>query len=263
MLTLTTLALACRADPVAFADRFTTPAERQFSLDYLALLESQRIDSAFALLIPELQSDTVRQQLVAVATILANHPLDSTSLIGVQLQSTAGTRFVNLSWEYPSHGQWIATNVAARYSPPTPARVAGFSAQLLVQSLRTLNRFTLQDRSVVHIVWLVAVIGMPLFCLTVAARVLTTRGMPKRWIWALVALVGVARFSLNWTTADVAVSPLYLTLFAAGATKAGPAAPWILSFALPLGAVLALVRYRRWIAIHQDTGAPDVVEAAV
>lgn len=263
LLPLVCLGLACRADVAAFADRVTTADERRFAADYLALLVSQRVDSAYALLISELQNDAAREQLAAVAAILAEHPPDSTTLIGVHLQSPSGSRFVNLSWEYRSQGQWIATNVAARHSPPGSPRVAGFSAYPLNQSLRTLNAFTLRGRSAVHVTWLLGVVGMPLFCLAVATRLVTARGMPKRWIWALVALIGVSRFSLDWTTGHVAFQPLYLTLFAAAATNAGPAAPWILTFALPVGAAVGLARYRSWVTVRRKPDGTDVTTAAV
>jgi hypothetical protein len=245
------LLIGCRTDIEGFAERVTTPAERQFAADYLRVVQSQSIDSAYDLLVPELQTGEGRAQLVAVAALLAAHPPDSLILIGVQSNSTVGgVRTVNLSWEYRSGTRWFATNVAARYPSHEPFRaggaVYGFHVQPLDRSLRELNRFTLSNRSAAHCVWLVGVIALPIFCLGTALRLATARGLPKRWLWAVFALVGVSPLLLDWTTGHVTVRVLAVNLFAAGATKGGPAAPWILGVAFPLGAVLGLARYRRW-----------------
>jgi hypothetical protein len=109
------------------AERVTTPAERQFAADYLRLLQSQPIDSAYVLLVPELQTGEGRAQLVAVDALLAAHPPDSLILIGVQSKSTPGVRAVNLSLEYRSETRWFATNVAARYASHGPFRAGALS----------------------------------------------------------------------------------------------------------------------------------------
>jgi hypothetical protein len=58
--------------------------------------------------------------------------------------------------------------------------------------------------------------------------------------------------SLNWATGSVAVRALAVQLLSAGAFQAGPASPWILSIAFPLGAVLGLIHYRRWRGRNAD-----------
>src|SRR6266550_4531932 len=48
------------------------------------------------------------------------------------------------------------------------------------------------------------------------------------------------------TTAKVGFSNGWFLLFGGAATSAGPAAPWIVAFALPIGAGIAYLKVRRW-----------------
>jgi hypothetical protein len=112
----------------------------------------------------------------------------------------------------------------------------------------------LTNRSAAHYAWLLGVIVLPIFCLGTALRLATATGLPKRWLWAAFALIGVSPVLLDWETGQVTVRALAVNLFAAGATKGGPASPWIPGIAFPLGAVLGLARYRRW---RRDARSPD------
>jgi hypothetical protein len=63
-------------------------------------------------------------------------------------------------------------------------------------------------------------------------------------------------------TGEVGFSPINIQFAAAALTRAGPVAPWILTFGLPVGAIAALLRYRRWsgsalVAASPDPSAPQ------
>jgi hypothetical protein len=51
---------------------------------------------------------------------------------------------------------------------------------------------------------------------------------------------------LNWTTGEVGVRNLLFLFFGGAVASAGPAAPWIVSFAVPIGAGIAYLRVWRW-----------------
>jgi hypothetical protein len=110
------LVLGCVApDLNTFATENTTPEEREFAESYLRLLSSGVLDSAAALLAPNLRTDTAAQGLQVVSTLLHDARLDSLHLIGVNVNSSAGTQAhdVNLSYEVPTTGgRWLTTNVA-------------------------------------------------------------------------------------------------------------------------------------------------------
>jgi len=154
---------------------------------------------------------------------------------------------VNLTYEMPTStaGSWVTSNVATRRAGPSVA-VTGFSAYPIKGPLEILNRFTLSERSPAHYVWLALALLMPLVTITVAVYVARARGMPRRWLWVFASLIATPAFFINWTTGEVGFRSAWFLLFGGAATSAGPAAPWVVSFALPIGAGIAYLKVRRW-----------------
>jgi hypothetical protein len=260
LLPLITVA-ACAKDLTSFADKYTTAAERAFPRSYLQLLVDAQLDSAFSLLAPEIRSDTALGVMRQVSALLKDAHLDSMQLIGVDVGSFGGNgRDVNLSYEMPtSTGGWLVSNVATHYAG-SGLSVRGFSAHLIKARLELLNRFTPAGKSPTHYMWLMLAVLIPVGTIMVAFYVVRARGMPRRWLWVIVSLIAVPTFVINWTTGEVGVESLSFLLFGGAATSAGPAAPWIVSFALPLGALAAYLKAWRWRQrVHP---APSVAVAA-
>jgi hypothetical protein len=212
---------------------------------YLSLLVRGEVDSAAARLVPELQTPEARAQLALVAEELRDRNVDSLAVIGVQVNNLPDVRHVNIEYELGDARGWLITNVAVRETG-TQWAVEGVRAQQTTSSLKELNRFRLAGQSPARYLWILLMIVAAAVSVAAAVIVARTRGMPKRWWWVLVALVGVGQFALNWTTGQWEFRPIQFQLLAAGYTKSGPVAPWVLSFSLPIGAVVALWRRRRW-----------------
>ena len=168
--------------------------------------------------------------------------------IGVNIVNHAGTqsRDVNLSYEMPTTGtRWLTASVAAR-SAQGHTSVIGFSADVLPRRLEELHAFTLADKSFMHYVWLVLAALMPVVTIAMAIRVIRAKGMPRRWLWAVVALIASPAFTLNWTTGQARLANNLFILFGAAFGRPGAAAPWLLTFAMPIGAFVAYLRFRAW-----------------
>lgn len=242
----------CSADPEQFAERFVTDAERRFSVEYLMLLQQSAVDSAYAQLVPELQNAETRAQLEIVSSILSDVNLDSLALVGVNVHEGAGgQRRLNLSYEVAAGNGYVLTNVATRTGSGL-TRVEGASARPMAESVFGLHAFSLEGRSFKHYFWLGMAVLMFLTCLCVAVLVGLSKGMPKRWLWAAVALIAAPVFVLNWTTGGWQFRPVALVLFGAAVSTGGPATPWVLQFGVPVGAALALLRRQRWLGQKSD-----------
>jgi hypothetical protein len=166
-------------------------------------------------------------------------------VIGAQTNTINGVRHVNLTYELHSSFSWFLANVASVDTAGTWF-VEGVSARTITQPLEVTTRFSLSNKSFVHYLWLVLTIACAAVSLGSAVFIASRRSMPKRWRWVLVCLVGVGTFQLNWATGATSFALLQFLLASAAFVRGGPAAPWILSFATPVGAFLALSRYRRW-----------------
>ena len=171
-------------------------------------------------------------------------PVDSAKLVGWNIVDRPDDHSATLTYELRGHGHWALTSVTL-HGQGAAARIFGMHYEAEPASLATANAFTLAHKSAKHYAFLALALAAAAFAIGSAILLAATRSMPRRWGWALVALVGVGVFRLNWSTGESAVQPLQVQLFSAGFAKAGEVAPWLLSFALPLGAVVALTRRRQ------------------
>ena len=235
-------------DLTAFANKMTTPEERAFAESYLRLLSTGEIDSAAALLAPGLRSDTTVRMLQEVSALLRGTRLDSLHVIGVNSNQHVGTktRELNLSYEAPTaNGGWLTTNVATR-SAQGATWVIGVSAHFVPRRLEDLNAFTLAHKSIANYLWLALAALMPVITIGTAVRLFAAKGMPRRWLWGLIALIASPAFILNWTTGQAAMANSLFVLFGAALARPGAAAPWSITFAIPVGALIAYLRLRAW-----------------
>lgn len=256
-----TIALAC-SNPEELIRRITPPGADQRAREYLALFMRNQVDSAIARLKPGDVTTDTRGQFEKIVTVLANQPFDSTRIVGVQVNTINDIRHANLTYQMHSASGWVLTNVATVDSAGTWF-VEGVSARRLDMSLEEQTKFTFAGKSLTHYVWLLLTAAAALTSLGTALFVATRRGMPKRWWWAIVALFGVSPMDLNWVTGAISTRILSVQLLCAAFTRAGPAAPWIVTFALPIGAALAFDRYRRWKhgAVGESPAAAPTAES--
>jgi hypothetical protein len=121
--------------------------------------------------------------------------------------------------------------------------------------------FTMKGKTAVHYAWVLLTMLAGAFSLGTAAWIASRRAMPQRWRWVFASLVGLGGFSLNWATGETAVKLVNFQLASAGVTRFGVTAPWVLTFAVPVGAIAALMRYRRWRSggdVPQTVNTPAV-----
>jgi hypothetical protein len=242
------LLTACNPDIESFALKHTSETERLFARHVLELISADQTDSVIALLGPEIPADTARSILPELAGVMASADLDSLHIIGANINQTLGTdvRQVNLSFEGPTrdgHG-WVACNVAARYDGEH-VEVVGFSVYPLSSSLESQHAFTLANRPARQYLWLMLALLVPVCTIGTAAYVVRSR-VPRRWAWAAVALIATPAFALNWSSGEILAQASRLLLFGGAGFRPGPTSPWVLSFGVPTGALLAYLRVRKW-----------------
>jgi len=95
---------------------------------------------------------------------------------------------------------------------------------------------------VIHFVFLVFTIIVPLFILATLTTAVRTKFKKRKWLWIIFILFGLVQFSLNWTTGQIGWKLLNFQLFGAGALTASQYAPWILSFSIPVGSIIFWIK---------------------
>ena len=257
---------ACGRD--ALLSRFTPADADARARAYLELFRRGDVDSAVARLTPVLRTATARSELEKVATLLSAKPVDSMKIVGANTMNWPGRRRVNLTYEvYLKPSGWLLANVATLDSAGTWL-VEGVSARPLSRPIEESVRFSLLHKPAVDYLWLLITGLCAALSVGTAIFIAMRRQMPNHWWWMLASLVGVGGYSLNWATGQTGISLFKLQLFSAAALQAGPFAPWIVTFSFPLGAIVALSKYRDWrnrLAEHDATlaGHGPSPEAAV
>ena len=240
--------------------RFTPADADARSRAYIAQLQRKQIDSAASRFVAQLATPEAREQLTRVAEILGDREFDSSAVVGANVNTINGVRHTNLTYEFHSPSGWVLANVAT-VDTAGGWLVEGFSARPLPRSLEEDSAFTMSGKSPLHYVWLALTALSAVLSLGTAIFLATRRAMPKRWRWVLLSLVGIGSFSLNWTTGATGIQLLNVQLFGAGFMRLAPAAPWILTFAIPAGALIAISRYRSWRAKSAVAAANEIAAA--
>ncbi len=142
-----------------------------------------------------------------------------------------------------SGGGWAAASVASRREGGA-VRVVGATLVPLAGPMERENAFRLSGKGPLH--WLVLLLAVvnPLLCIW--GGWLAARERPRRhWIHVVAALIGVGAFHLEWTTGAWHVTIVHVQLLAAAFQRSSPYDPWILTVAVPVGALWSIARQDR------------------
>jgi hypothetical protein len=186
-----------------------------------------------------------RGVLAKMADLVPPGEPTSIKVVGAQRFEMHDTTTVNTTYEYNFGGTWLLINVAVKTKAGAKT-IVGFHINPENQPLEIQNQFTLYGKSpAAYVVLALAVSAMlfTLYTLVVCAR---TPMAKRKWLWILFVLLGVGKFSVNWTTGQWNISPLFVQLFSASAFAPFYGA-WIVSASIPLGAILFWVRRKELV----------------
>ena len=203
---------------------------------------------------PELQIADVRGALAKTAEYFLREKPTSIKFLGWSFEKVMGqARRTNLTVEYGyGNSQWVLVTAQLR-GEPGEFRIWGFHVQKLPKSLSELNAFTFSGKGWIHCFFIFAMalaFGITVYALMLCVR---TAGLRRKWLWVLFILFGVCAFSLNWTTGEFKVAVLHFNLFSAAAMRSGFAGPWILTYCVPVGAMVFLSKRRGMAALQVKT----------
>ena len=241
MITCTLLALAACTSEEDIR-RLVPPEEDGRGRAYMDLLRNGQLDSATNYLAPSLRTAESRKALADVSALISGQKTDSIKLVSANIVRWPGGRSADLSYQLYAPRSWLLANIVVADSSGEWVVVAA-TAKSLQRPLEESVKFSLRGRSPLHYVWLLLTAGCALLSVCTAAVVATRRSLRYRWLLAGVSLFGVGAFTINWATGEVGFAVISVQLFSAAVTRAGPFAPWMLTFSVPLGAIFALVMY--------------------
>lgn len=254
-----TLVLTGCIDQKAWIQKFVPKDDDAFARRFIESVRNKRYHEAKGMLAPELRgsADSEMQKMQAVV----DHGAPQSSEVIACFTNYSGpagksTKQVDLTYQIHFTNAWTLVDVVVR-SSNEGRFVSGAHFNALPTSLEFLNRFTVENKTPIHLVFLVACIAVPLLIIVTVAVCLFSR-VRLRWLWIIFILVGFGQFQLNWSTGETGFQPISFVLLGAAFFRAGLYAPIILKVGVPVAAILFLL-LRRWLPRKHEP--PDLPTA--
>jgi hypothetical protein len=215
------------------------PEQDHVARSYLGLLQRGSLDSAVYQLTDTLAGDhSIRSSLQVVSDSLRGARLDSLRIVGASVYVMGGHTTAELTYETPRQPTWRLISVRVE-----DTRIAGLHVNTDPAGIYHFHALRWTERPA----WRWPFLVLPFIVLggSLAAAVYVWRIAPRRrWLLALLALLGLGKVILNWSTGDLALRLLTVS-FGGGISRSTALEPWIASFTLPIGAMIAVVVARR------------------
>jgi hypothetical protein len=179
------------------------------------------------------------------------------SLLSASWSITGPNRVARMVYEVHGKSGWALveastltsddrTALTSIYIQPTPAAAS------------KLNGFELRSAGISHILMIVAMIVAVAVTIAALLRIWRSGRFSRRWLWTIGAIFGLTTLRLNWTTGAFEFQPISFLLFSVSAFKTPIYAPWVLSVAFPVVALIALLPHRN----ETESGAGEMTDAA-
>jgi hypothetical protein len=221
-------------------DKLSTKEDRALAVTWISALQSGNIDRLKPQTDPQLYSDTKPVQ-DKVKTIMQVDGKPELVTVNSTSMSEAGrtTTTKTLNYELGSGNKWVVAQVVLR-QVEGPAQIVGWHVTPASVRPTEAGEFSFDSSGAINFFWIAAMVVMFTLGLTAAFLAFQSKGMHYRWFWVIGSLVGFVQFSLNWSTGQWGVRPVAFMLLSIAAFRPSPFDAWILSFCIPIVAIIFL-----------------------
>lgn len=224
-------------------DRLASPEEQALALGVADELRSGQIDSLERLATPELRlqlPDYIGRVSPSLKLVHGVFQLQTVGSFNLSGGPTTKTFVVQAG----SDERWAVVRIVFQ-GANSEMRLAGLNVTPVNADPSKMDDFEVGRRGALGYMWLTMMLACACTCIWATVLIWRHRWLKRRWLWTLGSLFGFAGFGLNWSTGAWAILFVNVSLFGAQAVKAGPYAPWLLSFGIPLVALIVIIRWHR------------------
>lgn len=251
---LTLLLSACTV--ASWNERLSTPEERAFAEQNVRAIQSGDMRWLAKVADPDTMGNFSAKQLAQIRALTPAGPANLITVTVSTLSSGSQTAtYKTFSYELGAGQRWAMLQI---YLHPASGSIqlAGLHVFPLDRSPSEANALSFAGKGAIHYLWLALMVAAVATSLTAFVLILRTPGLKLKWLWAVGSLLAFANFQLNWTTGEWGIWPISFLLFGASGFRSDPLLPWVMSFGIPIVAVLFLVRR----ALRSRTAESEVVE---
>jgi hypothetical protein len=221
--------------------------EKNFAERILALFNNGQTDSLYALLDNQLKTSQTYETIGKLKCLLPNTPLQSRQFLKF-------SRFVSKSYSQ------TALRIQDNYSSNSALYEISFKKAgdtLTIQNFR-LNLVSPENRislkvllktlTPVRFAFGFLMMTIPLFIIATLILLLFSKGIKKKWLWFIFMFLGFVQFKLNWFAGSMNTNLLSFQFLGAGFFSEGDYGPLWISFSLPLGSIIFLIKRKSLIS---------------
>jgi len=235
--------LLAGCDQASRMSKFASENEQAVAKGYIDQLRAHDFETIEKSLDKRIVGSDIRDTLEKMSALIPESEPRSIKLVGAQKYSQNGVTSLNTTFEYQFPEGWLLVNVAIEKRDGTKV-ITGFNVYPRTQSLEEENRFSLVGKQPIHYFVLAGMIAAVLISLYALVACMRSKALSKKWLWILFILVGMSQLKVNWTSGAWGIVPLSIQLLSAGVV-AQPYGPLILSFSIPVGAIVFLLYGRK------------------
>jgi len=235
-------------------DKFIYNKANDFANLFVDSLLKGKTDFCLSLFGEDVNSDEAKIFLDTLYKVLMDKDIDNSTLISSKKTIIAGDdRFFiyQLGFEYQFQNLWTYFYFDI-YEKNDVLSINHVNTEFSDISLSNVHSFTNSNKSLRHFLWLDLAIIMFIFSI-VTLIIAIIQPIKYKWLWIIFILISVANFKINWTTGDYEILPIAIKILGASFSKQGIIAPWIISFGIPLGAIVF------WI-VRKKITKPKLIE---
>jgi hypothetical protein len=211
----------------------------KLATNFISNIYKGNFETCFNSLYYELKNDEVKRYLQFIHTNINNFTIDSFNIVGYKKTNIIGekTRInYGVDYEYLLGNKFFFVTFLMK-EENNKIEVMAFRSAINDKSMLKINNFSLENKSILHYIFLLLAIVIPMFIIITLIYAIKTK-LKWKWLWIIGICFGFIKFSINWETGQSGIDLIHLQIFSAGFSRTGNIGHWILSFSLPIIAII-------------------------
>lgn len=246
-----------------------------FARQFIDNIITGKIDSSYAKVDPEVLTNEAEQYILNANRSIQNNPVLHYRVVGItyssNILSAEKITIYQLAYEYEFEKGNILFATTVR-EEDNNFFIISFNGKFLTAPLAQLTKFTLTNKSTKQYIFFLFVLLTPLFIiLSLIFLIISQMSLQQKIIWFLIILfISLPRFTINWNSGQIDFNLINISLLRAGFFRPNLYTAWILSFNIPIGAILFWIKRKRlsdeasnmdYYALEEGVENPDTAES--
>lgn len=246
------LFLGCNSPTEFTIPESSKPADN-FSRTFINKVINGQFESSYSDIDPETLNQQAKEFIINANRNISGEKLKTYRVVEYNWQtmfSSNSEKFAqyNLSYEYEFENKNILFRTAIR-EKNNKFSVVMFNGEILPGKLSELTKFTFENKTILHYIFLIFSILVPIFIVLTLVFMLKSRITTKqKVIWSLVILlICFPKFVIDWNNGQTDFNLLNFSLLGSEYTKATLYSAWLISFHIPIGALIYWYRRNSYL----------------